>query len=91
MQTCLFSGNIESVGSNETKTFHYVLRHLSRDFVSPVYTGDFFSNFCRTFRCNFSRAQVASSNRLCKLAAISVRSGSDLLRDVAKVSKPNAT
>ena len=36
----------------------------------PVYTGDFLCNFCH--------AQVASSNRMCKLVEIPVRFGSNL-------------
>ena len=39
----------------------------------PVYTGDFCAIFVAAIRCNFCRAQVASSNRMCKRAAISVR------------------
>ena len=44
----------------------------------PVYTGDFCANFVAAIRCNFCLAQVASSSRMCKRAAISVRFGRDL-------------
>ena len=47
---------------------------------------DFLCNFCRTFRCNFNWAQVASSNRVCKLAATSVGFARDFPCDVKEVS-----
>ena len=51
--------------------------------------------FVKFFDGILTRASwVASSNRVCKLAAISVRFGRDLLRDVAEVlniSKPDTT
>ena len=55
-------------------------------FLRPVYTYDFSANF--VVPCNATcRTQVTSSNRVCKLVAISVR----FLATMSQCSKPDAT
>ena len=75
---------------------HEIIPHTAfqKVLLMPVYTGECI--FCCTIRCNFYRAQITSSHRVCKLAAISVRFGRNLSRECRRsfeqsCSKPDAT